>query len=76
MVKTGHSPRYMAIAAPDRIEWVPTSSFLIPSLSSPTDSTAACRACTISLDEMCSILLFLQTADTGVSLRWLRQGSF
>ena len=38
--KVGTPARYMAMAAPDRTEWVPMSSDLKPNLSSPTPSAA------------------------------------
>ena len=63
----GHSPKYIAIAAPDRIECVPTSSFLIPRISSPIDTTAARKAETISFEVMCSMRPYLHTAEIGVS---------
>ena len=67
IVYTGHSPKYIAIAAPDLIECVPTSDALIPNTSSPIEMTADRRACVISAEVMCSILSCLQIADTGVS---------
>ena len=66
MTKTGHSPRNIAIAAPDLMEWHPISSALNPRRSSPTAVTAHRRAVTSSSDAMCSIRPFLQTAETGV----------
>jgi hypothetical protein len=44
IMKTGHSPRYMAIAAPNLIECVPTSSFLNLSLALPIAPTASRNA--------------------------------
>jgi hypothetical protein len=67
MVYTGTSPRDIAIAAPDLIEWVPISPFSMLTLSLPTASTAASRAFTSMADVTCSMRQFLQTADTGVS---------
>ena len=67
IVYTGHSPKYIAIAAPERSECVPTSSTLMPKISSPIDDTAARRAWTISLEVIWSMRLNLQTAETGVS---------
>ena len=67
IVKTGHSPKYMAIAAPDLIEWVPMSLALTPSMSSPIAMTDALRESTISSDVMCSMRPCLQMAESGVS---------
>lgn len=66
IVYMGTSSRYIAMAPPDLIEWVPKSPFLTPSESHPMDSAAVSIALTISFEVMCSILLFLQTAETGV----------
>ena len=40
MVKVGTPARYMAMAAPDLMEWVPISEGLKPSLSSPRSCAA------------------------------------
>ena len=54
--QTGHSPIYIAIAAPDIWEWLPTCSALNPNLSSPMEQTVLLRAATISADVTCFIL--------------------
>ena len=67
IVYTGHSPRYIAIAAPDPWECVPTFFALNPNLSSLMAQTASLRATTISSDVTCSILWFFNTANRGLS---------
>ena len=67
IVYIGHSPKYIAIAAPDLIECVTASGALMPSTSFPIDITAALSVFVISSEVICSILSFLQMADTGVS---------
>ena len=57
----------MAIAAPDLIEWVPTSEALKPSLSSPIAFTPSLSASVMSDEVMNSILSFFHTALTVVS---------
>ena len=49
-------PRYIAIAAPDLWEWVPTCYALKPNPSSTMARTASFRAATIYADVTCSIL--------------------
>ena len=41
IMKTGHSPKYIAVVALDLFECVPTSSFLMPSVTSPEVPTAS-----------------------------------
>ena len=65
--KIGTLLRYMAIAAPDRIEWVPISCVAIPRRLQPVASTPARREFVIIDDVMCSSLLFDQKAETLVS---------
>ena len=67
IVYTGTSPKYIAIAAPDRIECVPKSPGFSPRRSQPIELAAAFRAFTNSSEVKCSILPFLQIAETGVS---------
>jgi hypothetical protein len=53
-VYTGHSPRYMAIAVPNLIEWVPISSLEIPSHALPMAHMALQRALITCRDVTCS----------------------
>jgi hypothetical protein len=41
IMKTGHSPKYIAVVALDLFECVPTSSFLMPSVTSPEVPTVS-----------------------------------
>ena len=50
MVKVGICARYIAIAPPERMEWVPISSGLKPRMASPT-SLAAERSLTRTVAE-------------------------
>ncbi len=65
--KGGTSSSAIAMAPPDLMEWVPKSPFSTPRLAYPIDSAALSIALMIFLLVMCSIRLFFQTADTGVS---------
>lgn len=67
IVYTGTSPRYIAIAAPDLMECVPTSPFCIPILFLPTASIAPSSASINILDVTWVICPFISTAETGVS---------
>ncbi len=63
--KTGTPARYMAIAAPDRIECVPTSERSIPSFVSPMATTPSfSRFATIS-DVMLMVLFLCGARETG-----------
>ena len=64
--KGGTSSNAMAIAPPALMECVPKSPFSKPRLAYPIDSAALSIASMIFLLVICSIRLFLQTADTGV----------
>ena len=66
MLWTGHLPRYINIAAPDLIECVHVSSFLIHRISSPIETNADRKADAISFKVVCSIRLYLHTAKTNV----------
>jgi hypothetical protein len=52
IVSLGIPARCIAIAAPDRIEWVPTLSALRPSRSSPANFVAVLRCPSIIFEEM------------------------
>ena len=68
IVKTGTPARYIAMAAPDRIEWVPTSPCAYPSLASPRNDTVAQMQSRSILDVMAIIFpLSRWTVFTGVS---------
>ena len=58
MEKIGTPARYIAIAAPDRIEWVPTSHRLIPSFVSPIPTMPSLRRLMI-MSEVMLISFFL-----------------
>ena len=66
IMKTGHSPRYIAMAAPDLIECVPTFSLLKPSLASPIAPTASRRALIMWSEVTWSIIPWLKNVETGV----------
>ena len=57
IVYTGISSRYIAMAAPDLMEWVPISDILKPSDDSPIECAAARRECRASVPETWRILL-------------------
>jgi len=67
IMNTGHSPRYIAMAAPDLIECVPTSSFLMPSFTYPMDPTASLNAFIMCVDGTCLRCLFTVTVEMGES---------
>ena len=67
IVKTGHSPKYIAMAAPDLIECVPIWSFVMPSRCSPIATTASRRALITCSDVTCVTLSLSKTAEMGVS---------
>jgi hypothetical protein len=54
IVYTGHLPRYMAIAEPNLMEWVPISSLEIPWHALPMAHTASQRALITCRDVTCS----------------------
>ena len=64
IVKVGTSARYIAIAAPDRTEWVPMSSGLNPSLSSPSDLAADRSLANIVEAEIVASLSFTRMVFT------------
>ena len=66
MEKIGTLLRYMAMAAPDRMEWVPISWVEIPRRLQPVASTPARNEFVIIAEVMCSSLLFDQKAETLV----------
>ncbi len=53
IVYTGHLPRYMAIAAPDLMEWVPIFSLEIPRHALPMEPMALQRAVITCQDVTC-----------------------
>ena len=65
--KTGHLLRNIAIAAPEWMECVPISLTKMWRMSSPIDLTASRNAFLICVEVMCSIRLYLQMAEIGVS---------
>ncbi len=67
MVNTAHSPRYIAMAAPDLIKCVPIWSFVMPSLCSPIATTASRSALMTFSNVTCVILSLIKTAEMGVS---------
>ncbi len=66
IAKTGTFPRYMAIAAPDRMECVPISCVQMRSLSSPIATTPSSSADSTSLLVMCESFPRVRVAETGV----------
>ncbi len=54
IVYTGNSPRYIAIAVPDLMEWVPILSLEIPRHALPMAPTALWSALITCRDVMCS----------------------
>ena len=66
IAKTGTPPRYIAIAAPARMEWVPTSCCWMRRLSSPMATTPSRRADSMCLLVMWAIRFRTKTVDTGV----------
>ena len=81
IVKIGTLSRYIAMAAPLRMEWVPQSSALKPRTSSPMIVTAARNLSRIVLEETKRSLLLKKKVLTGVSFvvpgyertRWTRE---
>ncbi len=65
MEKMGTPARYMAIAAPDRIECVPTSERWIPSFVSPIATTPSLRRFATISDVMLIVLLLCSARETG-----------
>ena len=65
MEKMGTPARYMAIAAPDRIECVPTSERWIPSFVSPIATTPSFRRFATISDVMLMVLLLCCARETG-----------
>ena len=59
-------PRYITIAALDLIKCIPMSSFLIPRIFSPNDTTTARKLDTISSEVMFSIRPYFHTTKTNV----------
>ena len=68
MRKTGQPPRNIAMAAPERMECVPTSVGAMWRKSSPIAETASRNAFAICFDVMWSMRSHLQMAEMGVSL--------
>ena len=66
IAKTGIPPRYMAIAAPDRMDCVPMSCVQMRSLSSTIATTPSRSADSTSLLVMCESIPRVRVADTGV----------
>ena len=67
IIKTGQPPMNIAMAAPDRIEWVPTSDVLIFRTSSPITLIASCNAHVICFDVTSLLRPRKYTVDIGVS---------
>jgi hypothetical protein len=65
IMKTRHSPRYIAIAAPYLIKCVPTSSFMNPSFTSPIAPNASQNVLITWLEVTCLMISWLQTVETG-----------
>jgi len=65
IVKVGTPARYMAIAAPDRMEWVPMSSGSNPNLSTPTFFAAERSFTRTVADEMVAIFPSTKIVLTG-----------
>ncbi len=63
---TGHSPRYIAIAAPNLMEWVPILSLEIPRRALPMAPTALRRALITCWDVTCLTELLDMYAETLV----------
>ena len=66
IMNTGHSPRYIAMAAPNLTKCVPTTSFLMPSFISPMAPTAFLNAF-ICVDITCLRCPFTMTVKMGES---------
>ena len=67
IANTGTPPKYIAIAAPERMECVPTSCRRMRSLTSPNATTPSPSAVSTIFPVTCSIFPLCQTAETGVS---------
>jgi hypothetical protein len=67
IMNMGHSPRYIAMVAPDLIECVPTSSLLMPSFTSPMAPTASLNAFIMCVDVTCLRCPFTVTIKMGES---------
>ncbi len=67
IANTRTPPRYIAIVAPARIEWVPPLWQWIHRLTSPTAITLLRKVDLKILLVTCKSQLHTQTADTGVS---------
>ena len=70
--KTGHPPRNITIAAPERMECVPILSTKMWRVSSPIALTASRNAFLICVEVMYPIQSYIQMAEIGVS--WLAPG--
>ncbi len=70
--KTGHSPRSIAIAAPEQMECVPISLTKMWRVSSLIALTASRNAFLICVEVMCLIRSYIQMTEIGVS--WLAPG--
>ncbi len=68
MKKMGTPARYMAIAAPDRIECVPTSEQCIPSFVSQIASMLSLSRFVTILEVMLIVLFLCWARETGESL--------
>ncbi len=67
MNTTGHSPRYIAMAAPNLIKCVPTFSFLIPSFTPHIALTESLNTWIMCVDVSCLRCPFTMTAEIGES---------
>ena len=67
-MKMAHSPKYIAMAAPNLIKFVPIFFFVIPSQCSPIATTASCKASMTFCNVTCVILSLITIAEIGVSL--------
>ncbi len=65
IMKTGHSTRYIAIAAPNLIKCVPMSSFFIPSLTSLIALTASHKTFIIWAEVTRSMMPPLRMVEIG-----------
>jgi hypothetical protein len=65
IMNTGHSPRYIAMAAPNLIECVPASSFLIPSFTPHIALTKSLNAWIMCVDVSCSRCPFTMKPRLG-----------
>ncbi len=74
IMNTGHSPRHIAMAAPDLIECVPTSSFLMPRFTSLMAPTASLDAFIMCVVVTCLRCPFTVTVKMGES--WDEPGYF